>query len=538
LFAEEKTDKLGQSSIAINPNTIKYVIFIDVGHSKTTFILSEFRPAFFRVVNCISDPFLGGRDIDLIIFDHLNKIFMSKHHIDISKYKKSKIRLIEQITKARKVLTGNQETSISVDSLVDDYDFQYLLTRKDMLEIIKPCTSKFQAMFESFYKISVDNIDKAISFIEMAGDCMRMPILQQIVTEVSKKELSKSVMIDECVSKGCALYSASMNDMLKSLQMFNGIYHWNPFTILYSIDHVNSITLINKSEPIPIRKTIELDLKNLDKDILSISFYYSKLETQTILNEGNLLFEYDFILGNLVKENPKINGKKISIEVLIDNSGNVHIQNMKCEEENIKISQNALTLKSGIIKSNSAKTEFLNTYISLEKQHMEKDDYIKRISNLRNQIEADLYKLGDKIDQHKSDEIETSGRNLFQRLDSIDESIQKGENVDDKISRVEKALYKKTTSKIPGNKDDNINSFKKDISFSEFNNLVKYYRDVLDSEYAQILGASRSRLSEQTIKLAHEILQKYVMLSQNCYNETELGTHYQNLQKEMKKWNI
>jgi len=55
---------------------------------------------------------------------------------------KLQIRMLEAIAKMRKVLSSNQEASISVESLLDDEDFSYTLKRDDFHKIIEPYTTK------------------------------------------------------------------------------------------------------------------------------------------------------------------------------------------------------------------------------------------------------------------------------------------------------------------------------------------------------------------------------------------------------------
>ena len=45
----------------------KKVLFIDIGHSKTSFIFSTFKYHEFKVEDVLSNPNLGGRNIELLI---------------------------------------------------------------------------------------------------------------------------------------------------------------------------------------------------------------------------------------------------------------------------------------------------------------------------------------------------------------------------------------------------------------------------------------------------------------------------------------
>ena len=58
------------------------VVFVDIGHSKTTFILSQLKFNEFKVLYVKSIPYLGGRDFDEIIFEYVKIQFKNQFGID------------------------------------------------------------------------------------------------------------------------------------------------------------------------------------------------------------------------------------------------------------------------------------------------------------------------------------------------------------------------------------------------------------------------------------------------------------------------
>ena len=58
------------NSAAIDPSIIKYILFIDSGHSKTSLIFSKLKYNLFTVLDTLVIPFLGGRDLDDAIFKY------------------------------------------------------------------------------------------------------------------------------------------------------------------------------------------------------------------------------------------------------------------------------------------------------------------------------------------------------------------------------------------------------------------------------------------------------------------------------------
>ena len=168
---------------AINKNIKKYVIFIDAGHSKTTFVLSEFAFEKYKVLNVRCLPYLGGRDFDEKIREYLIYQFEQKYKIPFPRQNaKLKYRMMTEIFKARKILTSNKDIVINIDSLYDENDLNETLTREEFENLIKEDLDIFEKNLDEFYKESLNIIGKenTITYIEMAGDLMRTPVYYKI----------------------------------------------------------------------------------------------------------------------------------------------------------------------------------------------------------------------------------------------------------------------------------------------------------------------------------------------------------------------
>ena len=127
----------------INKSIQKNVIFIDIGHSKTSFIYSTFNYSKFKVEKVFVLPNIGGRNFDYKLLNVCKKYFREKQKIPENDekfeqiFQKQILRIQEAITKARKLLTVNKNAMITVEALYNDEDLKYLLTRDDFNNIIK-----------------------------------------------------------------------------------------------------------------------------------------------------------------------------------------------------------------------------------------------------------------------------------------------------------------------------------------------------------------------------------------------------------------
>ena len=246
-------------SATIDPSITKYILFIDAGHSKVTFVLSKLAYNLFTVLDTATIPFLGGRDFDEAIYKFCCEKFNKDNGIDISKNNKIKIRLLTPISKARKTLTVNKDAQISVDSLSDDIDFSLLLTRENFEKLIEDKVKLFKQELINFIqrnKQNYPNID--ITNVEMAGELMRTPVLERTVKEICKIEMSKTILTDECLSVGCSLYGALLKGVFP-IKNFKGIYHLNHYSINSSINNGPIEEFVSNHYQIPEFKSFIFD---------------------------------------------------------------------------------------------------------------------------------------------------------------------------------------------------------------------------------------------------------------------------------------
>ena len=158
------------------------------------------------MIERFTDRFCGGRDLDLIIVNYLSEKFYLKHKIDLFSHKKSLLRLLIEVKKTREILSYNTESNITVESIINDIDFSYYMTRNEFEKICQPVFEKFEKLLINvkmyLNKINLTNLVT----IEMAGECMKTPITQQLIKKIFNQDIAKTMNIDECISKGCFIY--------------------------------------------------------------------------------------------------------------------------------------------------------------------------------------------------------------------------------------------------------------------------------------------------------------------------------------------
>ncbi len=250
-----------------------YILFIDIGHSKTSFILSEFSKNQFSVKEVENIPFLGGRDLNQKIYEKCKEQYKTDNKNEFPENARIKYRLLDEIEKARKTLSINDEALIKVDALIGEYDFNYIITREKYEELIQEYTEIFESALESFWKKIKDEYKFKISKIEMGGQLMRTPILQDIVLKVTKINISKTIALDECHSLGCLLYTL-FNLKPNKFENLNKFEIYNKYEKNF-INHQNLEIIISDEMEKKNETKIEIDKYSIS-NISYIHFFYKK----------------------------------------------------------------------------------------------------------------------------------------------------------------------------------------------------------------------------------------------------------------------
>ena len=230
----------------LNPTSPRIVCFIDLGHSQLTIFYAEFTTEIIKVLSVSSERFCGARDMDYLIAEKISYDFQKKTGVDILDLPKAKISLMNTVNKIRKTLTVNKEGTISIDEIIKGQDLVHNLTRDNMEQIISPVLQKFENLcINSLKKLGKlgYNINNLHS-VEMVGDTLRTPCLEKIINNVYKKDLSKTLIPDECIVRGCALFAMMNSYNNYQLQKFY-IQHYNPYSIILEYPEIKNGQVTN-----------------------------------------------------------------------------------------------------------------------------------------------------------------------------------------------------------------------------------------------------------------------------------------------------
>ena len=444
-------------SATIDPSITKYILFIDAGHSKVTFVLSKLAYNLFTVLDTATIPFLGGRDFDEAIYKFCCEKFNKDNGIDISKNNKIKIRLLTPISKARKTLTVNKDAQISVDSLSDDIDFSLLLTRENFEKLIEDKVKLFKQELINFIqrnKQNYPNID--ITNVEMAGELMRTPVLERTVKEICKIEMSKTILTDECLSVGCSLYGALLKGVFP-IKNFKGIYHLNHYSINSSINNGPIEEFVSNHYQIPEFKSFVFD-KNQMQNNINITFYHNKKEISEYSfaeskDDNVLLVGYEILCSEIFNKYQNINQLKVSF--LIDNIGEVHINKLESiinKDNTVKINLEKSIIKivkRGLYLSQAQKNKIIAELNYTEQNLFKIDQDFINFSAKKNSLEGDFYNVKNLLQNKNLINAQYNGKNIMSCMQEIEDQLNDSYNKIFDLAPLEDYLYKIVQSITP-----------------------------------------------------------------------------------------
>ena len=165
----------------------------------------------FEVLATNGDTFLGGEDFDLRVIEYLAETFKKESGMDLSGDPLAMQRLREAAEKAKIELSSSQQTEINLPYITADASgpkhLVVKLTRAKLESLVEDLVERSLEPCKIALKdagLSASDIDEII----LVGGQIRMPLVQQKVTDFFGKEPRKDVNPDEAVAMGAALQGA------------------------------------------------------------------------------------------------------------------------------------------------------------------------------------------------------------------------------------------------------------------------------------------------------------------------------------------
>jgi hypothetical protein len=331
--------------------------------------------------------------------------------------------------------------------------------------------------------------------------------MEKIVKEILNMEMSKTILTDECISVGSALYGSLLKGCFP-IKNFRGIYHLNHYSILYSINNGEQKEFIDDHYQIPEFKTLSFgeEYFNGNNNKINISFYHKKEEIQNYVNsKDGLLISYDISYEEILKANNGL--RNLKIVFLIDNIGEVHIKSLESIKEKnkpikINFTRNLIkVVKRELYLSQPQIEKYINLFTENENNLFKKDEEFISFSFKKNSLESKLYNIKGKIQYDSNfNTIQYNGKDVVSCLQEIEDKLNENhKNIFD-LTPLQEYLDNIIKEITPKNMLDH-----KEQILAQINN----YQNIMNQENEKIKLNQQSNYNQDTINDALNMLENF-----------------------------
>ncbi|KDQ21253.1 hypothetical protein BOTBODRAFT_25678 [Botryobasidium botryosum FD-172 SS1] len=197
------------------PENPRHVVFVDIGHSNYTVAVVAFSKGQLTVKSTASDRHFGGRDLDYALLTHFAEEFKGKYKIDVLSSPKAIFRLSTQCERLKKVLSANAESTITIESIMNDIDASSKLSRDAFEGLIAPLLERVAApLREALSEAGLT--PEQIDTVELVGGTTRVPAIKARIGAVFPgKPLMTTLNADEAVARGATFACAMLSPVFR-----------------------------------------------------------------------------------------------------------------------------------------------------------------------------------------------------------------------------------------------------------------------------------------------------------------------------------
>ena len=207
-----------------------------------------------EVVNCAGDTYLGGDDLDQLLFEELRTRFEREHGVSLGSDAATLRRLTEAAEKAKCELSTLGQTQVSLPFLGyqnnSPVHLEAMVTREQFERLIEPIVRRTleicaQALDEA--GLSTKDLSKVI----LVGGSTRIPLVQDMVEDFFGLPPFKGVNPDEIVALGAATQGGVLRGALQEVVLLDV----TPHAMGVEVKDGRMSVVIAKNTTIPVKET-------------------------------------------------------------------------------------------------------------------------------------------------------------------------------------------------------------------------------------------------------------------------------------------
>jgi len=400
-----------------------------------------------QVRSTSGDNRLGGDDWDQRIVDWLVQQVKNKDGVDLSKDKIALQRLKEAAEQAKKELSTQSETNISMQyvSMGENgpIHLDEKLTRAKFQDMTKDLLERTKKPFENVIRdagVKVSDIDHVV----LVGGSTRMPAVADVVRELTGgKEPNKGVNPDEVVAVGAALQAGVMKGDRKDVLLVDV----TPLSLGIETKGGVMTKLIDRNSAIPTKRSEIFSTAEDNQPSVAIQVYQGERD---FTRDNKLLGTFE-----LTGIAPAPRGvPQIEVTFDIDANGIVHVT----AKDKGTGKEQAMTITGG----SKIPKEDIERMVRDAEEHAAEDKKRREEAETRNQAEAFAYamdkQIADNKDKLPSDVVDTVQGDidaLKKALEGDDADAVKSafDTLSSSSQKIGEALYASAQSADAGSSD-------------------------------------------------------------------------------------
>ena len=230
------------------------ILVFDLGGGTFDVSVLEVGEGVFEVKSTNGDTHLGGDDYDRRIVDWLADEFKRDQGIDLRGDRQALQRLTEAAEKAKIELSQRQETEINLPFITADASgpkhLALTLSRSKFEQLPDDLTARCRAPGAAALKdagLTAKDLDEVI----LVGGSTRMPVIQELVKQLTGKEPHRGVNPDEVVAIGAAIQAGVLKGEVKDVLLLDV----TPLSLGIMTEGEVNTRLIERNTTIPTSKS-------------------------------------------------------------------------------------------------------------------------------------------------------------------------------------------------------------------------------------------------------------------------------------------